>query len=135
MVEAEGETADLPGPSSGEEEQDPPAGRGPGPPGPEEGPPHTENHPDLLLLLHRPPHRTQTQHRDGVLQDHGDGPDWITNSCRSYSWSFPTFFPSTCPDLDQRFIMVEGEIMEDHEEDVETGSNTCWRWCPQIKKQ
>ena len=74
MVEAEGETADLPGPSSGEEEQDPPAGRGHGQPGPEDGPPHTENHPDLLLLLHRPPHRTQTQHRDAVRQDRGDGP-------------------------------------------------------------
>ena len=73
MVEAEGETADLPGPSSGEEEQDPPAGRGHGQPGPEDGPPHTENHPDLLLLLHSPPHRTQTQHRDAVRQDHGDG--------------------------------------------------------------
>ena len=39
------------------------------------------------------------------------------------------------PDLDKRFIMVEGEIMEDPEEDVETGGNTCWRWCPQMKNQ
>jgi len=53
------------------------------------------------------------------------------------------------PDLDRRFIMVNGEVVEDPEDDeetpeddvetpeddVETGSNTCCGWCRHTEKQ
>jgi len=46
------------------------------------------------------------------------------------------------PDLDKRFIMLDGEVVEDlegdvetAEDDVETGSKTCCGWCRQTEEQ
>jgi len=39
------------------------------------------------------------------------------------------------PDLDQKFIMLDGRVVEDPEGEVENGTKTCYGWCRQTEKQ